>query len=258
MDESVKVPWWKKTWVVVLACIFIPPAGVVMLWVNKSSNNVLRTILTIALVILTILYLMIWSGVLYAIVNYDEIAKEAAVAKTETIGETVAESKPSNITVTTNESAQPQAQAVTQDNSPAAKPELATIDSLSEKLKATIGESGPKTYGLTTGGGFSVVSVTKHDALTIGDNSFANCIDFQVYSTVDSIKKFVEKDAFFRVFDTKGNENTNTTTRVGANGDNASVIIESSQPLADAKFLVVGTFNPDYNNGNRQIIFEIQ
>jgi len=49
MDENVKVPWWQKTWVVVLACIFIPPAGLALLWVGKKGGMVLRIILTVIL-----------------------------------------------------------------------------------------------------------------------------------------------------------------------------------------------------------------
>lgn len=49
MEENVKVPWWQKTWVVVLACIFIPPAGLALLWVGKKGGMVLRIILTVIL-----------------------------------------------------------------------------------------------------------------------------------------------------------------------------------------------------------------
>ncbi|MBI4856128.1 MAG: hypothetical protein HY818_05255 [Acetobacterium woodii] len=49
MEEKVKVPFWQKTWVVVLACIFIPPAGIALLWVSKKGGMVLRIILTVIL-----------------------------------------------------------------------------------------------------------------------------------------------------------------------------------------------------------------
>ncbi len=49
MEENVKVPFWQKTWVVVLACIFIPPAGIALLWIGKKGGMVLRIILTVIL-----------------------------------------------------------------------------------------------------------------------------------------------------------------------------------------------------------------
>ena len=49
MEENVKVPWWQKMWVVVLACIFIPPAGIALLWVGKKGNMTVRIILTVIL-----------------------------------------------------------------------------------------------------------------------------------------------------------------------------------------------------------------
>ncbi|PKM47894.1 MAG: hypothetical protein CVV01_05250 [Firmicutes bacterium HGW-Firmicutes-6] len=246
MDENVKVPWWQKTWVVVLACIFIPPAGIALLWVGQKGGMVMRVVLTVILGF----YSLAWFGGIVggsASSDNEPVAKTEVVAEDKVATETVAEEK------------KPAAQeVVAPDTATSKNAEIITINNLSENLKATIGEMGTKTYGVTTGGGFSVMSITRRDTLTIGDNNFANCIDFQVYSTVDSVKKFAEKDAFFRVFDSKGNENTDITTRVGANGDNVSVIIESSQPLSDSKFIVIGPFNPEYNNGNRQVIFEVQ
>lgn len=49
MDENVKVPWWQKTWVVVLACIFIPPAGIALLWIGKKGGQTTRIVLTVLL-----------------------------------------------------------------------------------------------------------------------------------------------------------------------------------------------------------------
>ena len=50
MEENVKVPFWQKTWFVVLACIFVPPAGLTLLWVSKKGGMVIRIILTVILV----------------------------------------------------------------------------------------------------------------------------------------------------------------------------------------------------------------
>lgn len=47
MEKNVKVPFWKKTWFIVLACIFIPPAGIALLWIGQKGNLILRIILTV-------------------------------------------------------------------------------------------------------------------------------------------------------------------------------------------------------------------
>jgi len=58
MEEKVKVPIWKKTWLIVLACIFIPPLGLALLWIGKKGGKVSRIVLTVVLGI----YSIIWLG----------------------------------------------------------------------------------------------------------------------------------------------------------------------------------------------------
>ncbi|TYC86369.1 hypothetical protein FXB42_06690 [Acetobacterium wieringae] len=38
MEEKVKVPWWEQAWVIILACIFIPPGGIALIWIGKNEN----------------------------------------------------------------------------------------------------------------------------------------------------------------------------------------------------------------------------
>ena len=49
MEEKAKVPFWKKTLVVVLACIFIPPVGIALLWLGNKGGKYTRIALTILL-----------------------------------------------------------------------------------------------------------------------------------------------------------------------------------------------------------------
>ncbi len=81
MEENVKVPFWQKTWVVVLACIFIPPAGLALLWVGKKGGMVLRIILTVILGFYSLAWL---SGVFGGATSK---STDQTVAKTEVVAE---------------------------------------------------------------------------------------------------------------------------------------------------------------------------
>lgn len=142
---------------------------------------------------------------------------------------------------------------------------VVTVDTVAIEKDAIVGKvfdsSNPSeaiSYTIPSGGGFTVMSVTKHDDLKIGENNFKNCIDFQVYGTVENIKNFASKDAYFAVIDSEGKENTNLSTKVGANGENTSIIIESEDPLTAAKYLIIGGLEPDKNEGSSKLIFEIK
>lgn len=89
MDESVKAPWWKKTWVVVLACIFIPPAGLVLLWVGSKGGLVSRIILTVILGF----YSLMWIGGIVGGANAPKTTPQAA-PQTEVAASTTQEAKP--------------------------------------------------------------------------------------------------------------------------------------------------------------------
>lgn len=89
MDENVKVPWWQKTWVVVLACVFIPPAGLTLLWVNSKGGIGLRIFLTIILAI----YSLMWFAGITGGGNAATTTPQAS-AQTEVASSTVKEAKP--------------------------------------------------------------------------------------------------------------------------------------------------------------------
>lgn len=55
-----KTPFYKKNWFVILLIIFIPPAGLIMMWVNKQFRKTARIVLTVVLAI----YSIIWLGAL--------------------------------------------------------------------------------------------------------------------------------------------------------------------------------------------------
>lgn len=55
-----KTPFYKKNWFVILLIIFIPPAGLIMMWVNKQFGKTARIVLTVVLAI----YSIIWLGAL--------------------------------------------------------------------------------------------------------------------------------------------------------------------------------------------------
>ena len=52
-----KTPFYKKNWFVILLIIFIPPAGLIMMWVNKQFGKTARIVLTIVLAIYSIIWL---------------------------------------------------------------------------------------------------------------------------------------------------------------------------------------------------------
>lgn len=53
--RKIKPPVYKRTWFLVLMCIFLPPIGIIFTWVAKRPKNlILRIILTIILALYTI------------------------------------------------------------------------------------------------------------------------------------------------------------------------------------------------------------
>lgn len=48
MEEKEKAPWWQQAWVIILACIFVPPAGIALLWIaplnGKKANKIIITV----------------------------------------------------------------------------------------------------------------------------------------------------------------------------------------------------------------------
>jgi len=89
MDENVKVPWWQKTWVVVLACIFVPPAGIVLLLVGGKGGIVLRVVLTVILGF----YSIMWVAGIVGGANAPK-ATPQATTQTEVTTSTAQETKP--------------------------------------------------------------------------------------------------------------------------------------------------------------------
>ncbi|WP_303869316.1 Ltp family lipoprotein [Acetobacterium wieringae] len=82
MEENVKVPWWQKTWVVVLACIFVPPAGLALLWIGKKGGMVLRIILTVILGFYSLAWLSGFVGG-----NKSATVSDQTATKTEIVAE---------------------------------------------------------------------------------------------------------------------------------------------------------------------------
>ena len=55
LQPKTKVPFWKKTWFVVLICLFMPYIGVFLLWAAKKPLNVIaRIVVTVVLVFYSI------------------------------------------------------------------------------------------------------------------------------------------------------------------------------------------------------------
>ncbi|MDD3307247.1 MAG: Ltp family lipoprotein [Acetobacterium sp.] len=82
MEENVKTPFWQKTWVVVLACIFIPPAGIALLWIGKKGGMVLRIILTVILGFYSLAWLSGFVGG-----GKSTTVKDQTATKTEVVAE---------------------------------------------------------------------------------------------------------------------------------------------------------------------------
>ena len=50
-----KEKFYEKTWLIVLACIFLPPVGIVLMWIsNKPKNLAARIIITVVLAFYTL------------------------------------------------------------------------------------------------------------------------------------------------------------------------------------------------------------
>jgi hypothetical protein len=98
MEENVKVPFWQKTWFIVIMCLFIPPAGIALLWVTKKGSQVLRIVLTVVLAIYSIPWISgVFSGASSTNTQADtaeQTQQEEVVAETEVVEETVVEETP--------------------------------------------------------------------------------------------------------------------------------------------------------------------
>ncbi len=50
-----KEPFYTKTWLIVIACLFLPPIGIILMWIAKKPKKmILRIILTVILALYTI------------------------------------------------------------------------------------------------------------------------------------------------------------------------------------------------------------
>jgi len=47
LEETIKVPFYQRIWFVMLFLVFIPPIGILFLWLNKRFNLAVKIILTI-------------------------------------------------------------------------------------------------------------------------------------------------------------------------------------------------------------------
>lgn len=58
-----KPPFYRKTWFIVLMCIFLPPIGIALLWVGKKPmNKIARIVLTVFLCLWTIFWVIPTDG----------------------------------------------------------------------------------------------------------------------------------------------------------------------------------------------------
>lgn len=54
-NRPTKIPLYKKTWFIVLMCIFLPPIGIALLWIGKKPvNKIVRIVLTVFLCLWTL------------------------------------------------------------------------------------------------------------------------------------------------------------------------------------------------------------
>jgi len=59
---AAKQPFWHKTWVVVLSCIFLPPLGIFILWASNAGKENTRILLSVILGAISILWLNVMLG----------------------------------------------------------------------------------------------------------------------------------------------------------------------------------------------------
>lgn len=59
MEENVRLPFWQKTWFIVLLLFLFPPAGIVLMWVSRKFNNPIRIVLSILGILWTIIAFLI-------------------------------------------------------------------------------------------------------------------------------------------------------------------------------------------------------
>lgn len=175
MEENVKVPWWQKTWVVVLACIFIPPAGLALLWVGKKGGMVLRIILTVILGFYSLAWLSGFVGGSKSATVSDKTA-----TKTEVVAEdTSAADKAAADKVAADKAAADKAAA---DKAAADKAAADKAAAEAAKPQVTMGQknalSKAKSYlGFTAFSYTGLISQLEFDGFSTEDSTYAvdNC-----------------------------------------------------------------------------------
>lgn len=191
MEENVKVPWWQKTWVVVLACIFIPPAGIALLWVGKKGGMVLRIILTVILGFYSLAWL---SGFIGG--GKPATVKDQTATKTEVVAEdTSAADK-----TATEKAAEDKAAA---DKAAADKAAAAAAEAAKPQL--TLGQknalSKAKSYlGFSAFSHSSLISQLEYEGYSTEDSTYAvdNCGADWNEQAAKKAKSYLDLSSFSR------------------------------------------------------------
>ena len=206
MEENVKVPWWQKTWVVVLACIFIPPAGLALLWVGKKGGMVLRIILTVILGFYSLAWLSGFIGggkpatVKDQTATKTEVVAEDTSAADKTATEKAAEDKAAADKVAADKAAADKAAAdkVAADKAAAAAAEAA-------KPQLTLGQknalSKAKSYlGFSAFSHSSLISQLEYEGYSTEDSTYAvdNCGADWNEQAAKKAKSYLDLSSFSR------------------------------------------------------------
>ena len=82
-------------------------------------------------------------------------------------------------------------------------------------------------------------------------------IVFDVTGDFSSLKDYMSNKSTIQTYDTSGKSETNYSSAVYANGDKTYLLFYSPDSVKDVKFVVLGGFNSNKNNGNSKFAFEI-
>lgn len=105
--------------------------------------------------------------------------------------------------------------------------------------------------------GLSIQNVSKHDTYETENQTLNNVIVFDVTGDFSSLKDYMSNKSTIQTYDTSGKSETNYSSAVYANGDKTYLLFYSPDSVKDVKFVVLGGFNSNKNNGNSKFAFEI-
>ncbi|MCF7796084.1 hypothetical protein K9M42_03240 [Patescibacteria group bacterium] len=135
------------------------------------------------------------------------------------------------------------------------------IESLSNKINSTIGETyqmyrvntdiknEDKSYII-----LNFLNIKKYSTY----NDFNNVIVLQTITNYIGTKKFLDEASYFELYDEFGNNTLDITSYIKDEKDFTEIVLEISEDINKYKYLKIGGIDKETNNNLNSLVFEIE